>query len=95
MSVKKDDKISLERYLDKLRMIRQYSNVNLNETKAEKKTRIEKAKKDYAFCVSYYFPHYATSECAIFQVEAAEYIKKNKECIDGEIWARGHAKSTH
>lgn len=95
MSVKKEDKLSLERYLDKLRMIRQYSNVNLNETKAEKKERIEKAKKDYRFCVSYYFPHYATSECGDFQVEAAEFLKANKECIDAEIWARGHAKSTH
>jgi phage terminase large subunit-like protein/Fe-S-cluster formation regulator IscX/YfhJ len=95
MSLKKEDKIYLDRYLDKLRMIRQYSNVNLNETKAEKRERINAAKKNYAICVNYYFPHYATSDCADFQIEAAEYIKNNKECIDAEVWARGHAKSTH
>lgn len=95
MSVTKDDKSALDRYLSKLRLISQYNNVNLNETKDEKAARITRLKKDYKACFEYYFPHYATCECANFQVEAAEYIRKNKECIDGEIWARGHAKSTH
>lgn len=93
--IKKDDKIALERYLQKIDHIQKFSNVNLYESDIEKKQRIEKTKKDYAACVRYYFPHYATSECGDFQIEAAEYIKKNKECIDAEIWARGHAKSTH
>ncbi len=95
MSIKKDDKNALDRYLDKLRLIKEYNNVNLNETPLEKKKRIEKAKNDYEYFVNYYFPHYATSPCGSFQIEAAEYIKKHKECIDAEIWARGHAKSTH
>lgn len=95
MSIKKDDKTALERYLDKLRLIRDHNQVNPNETKKEKEARIEKAKKDYRFCVKYYFPHYAKSECGDFQIEAAEFIKANKECLDAEVWARAHAKSTH
>lgn len=93
--IRKEDTGALERYLDKLNHIRQFNQVNLNETKQQKAARMARAKKDYAFCVQYYFPHYATSECAAFQIEAAEYIKKNKDCVDAEIWARGHAKSTH
>lgn len=93
--VKKDDRLALERYLDKLNQIQQYSHVNLNESDSEKKKRIEHAKRDYAFMVSYYFPHYATSECAGFQIEAANYIRKHRNCLDVEAWFRGGAKSTH
>lgn len=93
--VKKDDRIALERYLDKLSQIQQFSHVNLNESEPDKKKRMERAKRDYAFMVSYYFPHYATSECGDFQIEAANFIKKHKECIDAEIWARAHGKSVH
>lgn len=93
--IKKDDKIALERYKDKLRRAAEYNHVNFGESDVEKRQRIERAKRDYAFCVSYYFPHYATSPCAKFQIEAAEFIRKHPDCIDAEIWARGHAKSTH
>ena len=93
--VKKDDRLALERYLEKLRRISETSIVNLNETKDEKDVRITRAKKDYALCFNYYFPHYATSECADFQTDAANFIKKHKECIDAEVWARAHGKSVH
>ncbi|MCE9539930.1 MAG: hypothetical protein K8R85_12030 [Bacteroidetes bacterium] len=93
--VKKDDRLALERYLDKISQIQRYSQVNLNESDNNKKLRIQRLKKDYRAAVKYYFPHYASSECADFQIEAANYIKKNKVCIDAEVWARGHAKSTH
>lgn len=94
MSVR-DDKKALERYKEKLLRAQEFNHVNFSETAIEKQQRIAKAKKDYRFCVSYYFPHYATSECGDFQIEAANHIMKNKECISAEIWARGHAKSTH
>ena len=93
--IKKDDKLALERYLEKIDNIQQFNQVNLNESKTEKKARIERTKKDYAFFVRYYFPHYATCECAQFHIDAANYILKHKNCIDVEAWARGHAKSTH
>lgn len=95
MALKKEDKLALERYLDKLSQIQQFSQVNLNESDKEKKIRIARAKTDYAFFVKYYFPHYATSDCAHFQIEAANYIKKHPNCLDVEAWFRGGAKSTH
>lgn len=93
--IRKDDKQALERYLEKITRIQETSHVNMNETDVEKKRRIEHCKKDYSCCVNYYFPHYATSQCADFQIEAANFIKKNKECISAEVWARGHGKSVH
>jgi hypothetical protein len=95
MSIKRDDKTALEKYKDKLRLAAEFNHVNLGESDVEKRKRIEKAKADYAYCVKYYFPHYAKVECGDFQIEAANHIKKHKNCISAEIWARGHAKSTH
>lgn len=95
MSVTKDDRIALDRYLDKLRHIQISNHVNLNESLKEKRERIERCKKDYAFFVSYYFPHYAKCESAEFHIDAANQIKKNKFITSVEEWARGHAKSTH
>lgn len=69
------------------------SSVNPNESKEQKKERIEKAKKDYAFMVSYYFPHYATCDCADFHVEFARMVAKNKLFKGFAEWGRGLAKS--
>lgn len=93
--IKKEDKLALERYIEKIKRIQESNNVNLYETPVEKNKRIQRCKSDYEFCVSYYFPHYATVKCASFHIDAANFIKKNKDCITAEIWARGHAKSTH
>lgn len=91
----KKEKELLERYLEKLNTIKLSNHVNVFETEQERATRLALVKKDYKECVKYYFPHYATCECADFQIEAANFIKKHKNCVDAEIWARGHAKSTH
>jgi len=93
--IRKDDKLALERYLDKLTHIQRSSRVNLHETASEKKERIERCKKDYAYMVSYYFPHYAECECADFHIQAANDIRNNKFHVGVEEWARAHAKSTH
>ena len=95
MSLSKEDKIAFDRYLTKLAHIQEFNQVNLNETTLEKKKRIEKLKLDYAAFVKYYFPHYASCDCADFQIEAANQIRKNKFIIAVEEWARAHAKSTH
>lgn len=93
--IKKGDKDQLQLFLDKLDHIRASSHVNPNESPKEKADRISECKRSYEKCVKYYFPHYATSDCGDFQIEAANYIMKNKRCLDAEVWARGHAKSTH
>lgn len=76
--------------------------VNFYETPADKQERIERARRDYAFFVRYYFPHYitdsktgATTECAPFHIKAANRVKKNRNLRAAGKWARGHAKSTH
>lgn len=93
--IKHDDKVALERYLEKIDHIQRFNQVNLDESKAQKQKRMERIKKDYDYCFQYYFPHYAKSKSAPFHIDAANFILKNKMCIDAEIIFRGGAKSTH
>ena len=72
------------------------------EDEAQRLRRIERARRDYAFFVSYYFPHYCTDKetgktipSAKFHIDAARTILKNKDLRAVFKWARGHAKSTH
>ena len=74
----------------------------VNETPAQKMTRIASLRRDYRAFVSYYFPHYCTNtttgeqtDCARFHIEAANKIIKNRTLKAVFKWARGHAKSTH
>lgn len=57
--------------------------------------RIQRARKDYAFFVSEYFPHLARKACAPFHLSAAQYLLKHTSTRALFEWARGHAKSTH
>lgn len=66
-----------------------------NETPAQKQSRINRLLGNYAEFVSYYFPHYATSQCGKFQVAAANKVLKTRNMKAVFMWARGHAKSTH
>ena len=74
----------------------------VGETPDERTARIERARKDYAFFVEYYFPHYCTNRetgrmipSAPFHIDAAKKILKNRNLRAVFQWARGHAKSTH
>lgn len=76
--------------------------VNVAESKATQLQRIARARKDYAYFVEYYFPHYVTDEStgviipsAKFHIDAAEKILKEKNIRAVFKWPRGHAKSTH
>lgn len=82
--------------------IQSHATVTAAESKADQLRRIEKARKDYAYFVSYYFPHYTTDKVtgksipsAKFHIEAANYIRSNPITRAVFMWARGHAKSTH
>jgi predicted phage terminase large subunit-like protein len=65
------------------------------ESDEDKAKRISRARRDYGFFVKTYFPHLAKSDCAAFQIDAANYLKKNRDTRAVFEWARGHAKSTH
>lgn len=92
--MKQIDKIAQKRFLEKINLIRASGgSVNPNETNEQKLARIEKASKDYRFMVNYYFPHYATSDCADFQIEFANMVAKNPTFKGFAEWGRGLAKS--
>ncbi len=64
-------------------------------TDTERDKRIARARRNYNYFVSTYFPEVAKTDCARFQIDAANYILKNPNARAVFEWARGHAKSTH
>lgn len=91
--MKASDKKAIERYKKRLGLIRNSSTVDPNETDQQRREAIARAKKDIQFCVERYFPHYATAECADFQIEFAEDVLKDKSYTGFCVWGRGLAKS--
>lgn len=82
--------------------IQSMSTVNKLETEATRLERIERARNDYAYFVSYYFPHYCTDAdtgeiipSAHFHIQAAKKIRSCRNLRALFEWARGLAKSTH
>ena len=69
--------------------------VDERENKALQLARIARARRDYAYFVEYYFPHFAKCKCGKFQTDAANFILKNPNTRAVFKWARAHAKSTH
>lgn len=65
------------------------------ETDADKLARIERARRDYQYFVNTYFSRLAPKKCGKFQLDAAAYLKANRETRALFEWSRGHAKSTH
>jgi hypothetical protein len=92
MRINKKDQLKWEQHC---LLIQNMTSVNVFEKIEDKEARIEKAKNNYEFFVEYYFPHYARSKCANFQIEAAELVAKNKKLRAVFEWHRGAAKSTH
>lgn len=88
-------KQTVTRWKDLCKVVQQETAEIAFENKEDKKARIEKAKNDYSFFVEYYFPHYAKSKCASFQIAAANEVAANPKIRAVFEWARGHAKSTH
>ncbi|TNE29194.1 MAG: hypothetical protein EP346_06950 [Bacteroidetes bacterium] len=96
MSITKDDKLRLLRYKELVRGIQEStSDLAQDEDEFAKRKRINKTLNDYRKFVKYYFPEFATVECADFHVQAANKIRKEKNLDAVFEWARGHAKSTH
>lgn len=91
--MKAENKQAIERYKQKLQLIKSGATVNPFETPEEKQAVIDRAKKDVRFFVSEFFPHYATSESADFQIDLANRVKRNNKCREIVRWGRGLAKS--
>ncbi len=91
--MKQQDKQALARYREKLGLIRTGNAINPNETKDEQQARIERAKKDFAFAVKTYFPHYADAPTPDFHVRLAKQVKRDPLCRILVRWGRGLAKS--
>lgn len=91
--MKIQDKQALQRYREKLLLIRGGQLVSSNETSAEQRERIDRAKKDFCFFVQTYFPHYADAKTPWFHTDLANKVKKDKTCRFLVRWGRGLAKS--
>ena len=91
--MKQEEKQAVERYLERLRLIREGTAVNPFETPEEKATVIERMRKDVAFMVKTILPHYATAESADFQIRLANRVARDKTCRELVRWGRGLAKS--
>jgi len=93
VSITAAGKAAAERYREKLELLKSGDAANPFETKEEQRLRIELAKRDIKFMVSYYLPHYATSESADFQIRLAKRVARNTTCRELVRWGRGLAKS--
>lgn len=91
--MKKQDKIRLQRYQKQLELVASCSSVNPFETAAEQRAAIERAKKDFAFMVQRYFPHYATSATPDFHIDFAKKVRKNPAFKGFSQWGRALSKS--
>jgi len=91
--VKQQDKEALKRYQTKLEFAKSSGGVNPFETKADKENRKAKARKNPRFMIEYYFPHYAESPNADFQLEFMQMVKRRKTFKGFCQWGRALAKS--
>lgn len=90
---KVDNKLLQAWHERKARIIAQ--DFSFAETASDQRSRISRARKDYAYFVETYFPHLAKCKCGKFQLDAARYLINNRNTRAVFEWARGHAKSTH
>ena len=92
--MKKVSKDTLAKWQERVNRIRS-NHFAIAESHEDKLRRINRARKDYPYFVSQYFPHIAPKPTAAFQTRAANYIAENRSARALFEWARGHAKSTH
>lgn len=90
---RKTDIQKAEQYLAKLDIVRNSTDINPFETKQDQQERISRAKNDVKYFVETYLRHYATAECAGFQVEFANMVRKDILFKGFAEWGRGLAKS--
>lgn len=84
----------LQRWNDRITWIKseQFILQDSPELTSKRKAR---ARKDYGYFVTEYFPHLAKKKSSNFQIKAAMMLLKFAMIRALFEWARGHAKSTH
>lgn len=97
----KENKAILD-FEEHCRKIQEATPVDINDNDQTREARIKRAKKDYNYLFTYYFPHYATdlrtgiiTPCSKFQVKAANKLLKSRVIRMLLNWFRGAAKTTH
>jgi predicted phage terminase large subunit-like protein len=84
-----------KRWKEHCKNVQTATTININETAEDQTRRINRAKKDYAYYVQEYFPHYATDPCADFHIREANKVKSDPNFFGVWEWPREHAKSVH
>ncbi|MCS7029478.1 MAG: phage terminase large subunit [Bacteroidia bacterium] len=86
-----------QEYRDFLKLCEQIKNSThvKKESEAEKKYRIDTLLSDYNQFCKYYFPDFASVDCAKFHIEACRYVTHHHRCSVIFRWHRGAAKSMH
>jgi hypothetical protein len=93
---------ALKRWQEHCRHVQEMTSKSNSESHATIEKRKAKAKKDYNFFTSYYFPHYCTDKetgeiipNGDFHLEWAKAVLKDKNFFGVAEWPREHAKSVH
>lgn len=98
--INKTDKL-LKRWRKHVALVKESGGVNILETTEEREARKQRARKDYDFFVTYYFPHYTkdktgkVTNCAPFHIHTANDVLRMPNVKAITEWFRGAAKSTH
>ena len=77
LKARSKDRRTLEEFEEHCAWVAQATPAKVRETDEERSARIDKARREFRFFVSYYFPHYAGSESPDFHVKAANVIRKH------------------
>lgn len=91
--MKATDKKALERYQERIKQIRAGQNTIANDSEEKRSERKKKARKNFAFMVKTYFPHYSDSATPWFHIALAVLVLRLKLIRVLVRWGRGLAKS--
>ncbi|MFD2787952.1 hypothetical protein [Hymenobacter rubripertinctus] len=92
---RKEELEALQRYQNQLAIIKDSARPEVQHSAEQKEDRIKRARADYNYMVTQYFPHWAKTDCAPFHVKAANKSRRDKNIALLRKWGRGLAKSTH
>lgn len=93
------DKQALERWQEHVKNVFDATPINKHESPEDKAARIHRARHDFGYMVSYYFPHYCTTEQGVFipspdfHIDLAGKVKRGRQIAAIVRWGRGLAKS--